>query len=244
MRFTALSALAASALIVACTAGSQPSPTPAADFTLQVLPVEEPVEARVAIPGERVAFLVTVSDEGSGAGPVTISATAEGASVADIRNPQLEPGTVGEVWVVPEASSVDATATVEVTATRGDVEHAERRTIAIMPMADERAADAQPHFERWVAWLADNQPELGITRDTEWQPTFVSTFLVVSHYAYWSPEWEMVVSWHNMIPPDDWSEIYLRRRDTETAPSLAFRQDSMAGATEPHSVEPPAEVLR
>jgi hypothetical protein len=63
-----------------------------------------------------------------------------------------------------------------------------------MPMVDERAKDARPYFDMWVAWLAANHPELGITKDTKWEPTFVSIFLVVSHYAYYSDEWEMKVS--------------------------------------------------
>jgi hypothetical protein len=258
MRTRFLPLLAALVLLSACTSGGPTSttpapgtptpapgtPTPAGEFSLLVVPPEEPVEARVAIPGERICFLVVIEEQDGGGGPVTVTASASGASVIDVRSASLEPGTVGEVWVVPDASSVETTATVDITANRGGVDRTEHRSISIMPMADERAADAQPYFERWVAWLAANQPQLGITLDTVWQPTFVSTFLVVSHYAYWSAEWEMVVAWHNMIPPSDWSEIYLRHRDTEAQPSLAFRIDSVAGNTEPQPVGPPAEVMR
>jgi hypothetical protein len=222
---------------------ASPASSPAAvDFSLQVLPVEEPVEARVAIPGEKVCFLVTVA--GESAEPVSIEAVANGASVVDVRSASLGPGVVGEVWVVPDASAVETTATVDITAARAGVERTEHRSIAIMPMEDERAADARPHFDRWVRWLSENRPELGITESTTWEPIFVSTFLVVSHYAYWSEDWEMVVAWHNMIAPHDWSEIYLRRRGVDSAPGLAFRIDSVSGESEPHAVEPPADVMR
>jgi hypothetical protein len=77
----------------------------------------------------------------------------------------------------------------------------------------------------WIEWLAAAHPELGITADTEWKPVFVSTLLVVSHYSYWSEDWEVTVAWHNMIPPDDWTEVHLRRRGVDTAPSLAWRRD-------------------
>lgn len=225
------------------TAGPTPTASAApAEFNLAVLPVEEPVEARVAIPGEKVCFLVTV--EGESAESVSIEASAEGASVVDIRPASLLPGVVGEVWVVPDAASVEATAEVDITAVRAGVERTEHRSIAIMPMEDERAAHARPYFERWIRWLSENRPELGITASTTWEPVFVSIFLVVSHYAYWSEDWEMVVAWHVMIPPDDWSDIYLRRRGVDKAPSLAFRTDSVANESEPHAVDPPAEVLR
>jgi hypothetical protein len=118
------------------------------------------------------------------------------------------------------------------------------RSLPIFPMADERAQDAQPYFERWVAWLASAHPELGITPATDWEPVFVSTLLVVSHYSYYSDEWELSVAWHNMIAPHDWSEIYLRRRGSESAPSLAFKIDSWSANTAPYAVTPPPELVR
>jgi hypothetical protein len=111
-------------------------------------------------------------------------------------------------------------------------------------MADERAADARPYFDRWLAWLIAERTELGITEATSWTPEFVSTLLVVSHYAYWSDEWEATILWHNMIPPYDWTEIQLRHRWTEAVPTLAFRVDSVSGDKAPHEVEPPEVVVR
>jgi hypothetical protein len=47
-----------------------------------------------------------------------------------------------------------------------------------------------------------------------------------------------------MIPPDDWSEVHLRRRGVDVAPSIAYRQDSVSGGTEPREVAPPEVVVR
>lgn len=211
VRISALAAVAVIALAAWTTGQTAPtvsaspappltlSPTPSsvatvdADFTLTVLPAEEPVGARVAIPGEKVNFLVTVAQGGANSDPVQISATAKGATVTTIRSAQLRPGSVAEVWLVPDASITDTVVNVTITATRGSVTQTADRTIQIMPMVDERANDARPYFDMWVAWLAANHPELGITKDTKWEPTFVSIFLVVSHYAYYSDEWEMKV---------------------------------------------------
>ena len=82
--------------------------------------------------------------------------------------------------------------------------------------------------------LPSAHPELGITAQTKWEPVFVSTLLVVSHYSYYSPDWELAIAWHNMIAPYDWTDMYLRHRGTETAPSIAFRIDSVSGGTAPH----------
>ncbi|HLO35746.1 MAG TPA: hypothetical protein VK194_06680 [Candidatus Deferrimicrobium sp.] len=246
-------------LIAACVGtGSSPtpptaSPAPSApasasaapgDFTLTVLPPEEPPEAREAIPGEKVSFLVRVDDAVADAAPAVITATAKGAKVIDIAWPPVRPGVVGEVWVVPDPSTVDAVAHVTITAERSGVTKTADRSILVRPMIDERAADARPYFERWRTWLVANHPELGITDGTTWDPVFVSTFLVVSHYAYFSDAWEMTISWHVMIAPNDWSEVWLRHRGDEAAPSLAFRIDSVSGGSAPHRVAPPEAILR
>lgn len=256
MRAIPFAGLAAALLLAACAAGGpspspSPSPTPSAspspavaDFTIEVTPPEEPPEVRAAIPGQHVCFLVVVKDESSSPTPVAIAATAEGAEVGTIEPVELTPGVVGEVWVVPASATTETTASVTITATRGSASVSATRSIPIFPMADERGADAQPHFERWIAWLASAHPELGITADTEWDPEFVSTLLVVSHYAYFSDEWEMTIAWHVMIAPDDWSEVHLRKRGVDVRPSLAFKVDSVTNATEPYAVEPPEVVVR
>lgn len=242
--------LACVVVLAACTAaGTSPSPSPlpspsaGADFTIDVVPPEDPPEVRAAIPGQKVCFLVVLNTADT-TSPVTISATATKATVTAIEPVELKAGVVGEVWVVPDASTTEATASVTISATRAGVTKTVERSLPIFPMEGERAADAQPYFEHWVAWLAAEHPELGITANTVWEPEFVSTLLVVSHYAYWSEDWELTIAWHVMMPPDDWSEIYLRHRGTESAPSLAFRIDSFSGATEPHTVTPPEVVVR
>lgn len=221
-----------------------PTPTPAAGFELHVLPPEEPAASRVAIPGSGYCFLVVVDDASDSPGAVTIEAFATGARVAEIRPARLEPGAVGEVWVVADATAEETTGSVAISATRGDVTRTETRSLPVFPMADERAADARPYFDRWVRWLAAEHPELGIAASADWTPVFVSTLLVVSHYSYWSEDWEMTVAWHNMIAPYDWTEVHLRRRGVDAAPSLAFKVDSVAGDTVPHEIEPPEVVVR
>jgi hypothetical protein len=225
-----------------------PSPTavpspPDAGFALDVLPPEEPAASRVAIPGSGYCFLVVVEDGAPSPAAVTIEATATGATVTEIRPAQLVPGVVGEVWVVADPSTVETTGSVTITGTRGDVTRTETRSLPIFPMEDARP-EARTYFDRWVAWLESEHPELGIDAATDWRPVFVSTLLVVSHYSYWSEDWEVTVAWHNMIPPYDWTEVHLRRRWVDTAPSLAFKVDSVSGDAAPYAIAPPEVVVR
>jgi hypothetical protein len=255
-----LLALVTTLIVAGCSTASTPSPapsptptttpsaaptaSPAAAFAVDVLPPEAPAEVRMAIPGSRYCFLVVVTDDAPTPTPVTIEAAATKARVVEIRPAKLTPGTVGEVWVVADQTTVETTGSVTITATRDGVTKTVTRSLPVFPMVDERAKDARPYFERWVAWLAAEHPELGISAGGTWEPVFASTLLVVSHYAYWSEDWEMTVAWHNMIAPYDWTEVHLRRRGVDAAPSLAFRIDSVSGATAPHEVEPPEVVVR
>jgi hypothetical protein len=228
---------------------ASPTPAPTGLMVVTLLPAEDPVEARPAIPGERVCFLVQVDDRSLDDGDITFAATGDGLAVDSVPSTAPSPGEVGEVWVTidPAVGTEETVATLELTVSHGGadpVDWVEQRSILVYPQEDSRAEIAQQYFDFWVAWLAAEHPELGITESTAWDSTYVSALLIVSKYAYWSDEWEMVVAWHEMIPPSDFTEVYLRRRDSETAYSLSFRQESFSGNTPPHQVNPTEQLIR
>lgn len=243
-----LASLAAALMLAACGGGGGSSQSPSnRAFTVDVSPPEAPVQLRAAIPGQKTSFLVTFSDQAVGGGPATVSAAASGAKVDRIVPADLKPGEVGEVWVITDPTiTADTTVSVTITVSRGGVTQKVDRSILVYPMSSEgRARDAQAHFDFWFAWLVANHPELSIKADTAWEPLFVSTLLVVSHMSYYSADWEMGLAWHAAtVPPNDWSEIYLRRRGVEAKPSLAFKLDSFSLETPPYSVPSPEVVVR
>lgn len=225
-----------------------PTPAPTDLMTVTVLPAEVPPEARPAIPGERVCFLIQVDDRSTEDGEITFAATGDGVTIDRVPTAVPEPGGVAELWVTigPHEGTSEKIATVEVTVTHGGadpVDWVETRSIIVYPETDSREGIAQQYFDFWIDWLASERPELGIDETTEWDSTFVSMLLIVSKYAYWSEEWEMVVAWHEMVPPDDFTEVYLRRRDSEAAYSLAFRQDSFSESSEVHEITP-SDLIR
>lgn len=63
--------------------------------------------------------------------------------------------------------------------------------------------------------------------------------LVVSHYLFFSEEWEMGLQWHIMIAPYDWARIYLRPR-AEVQPTHAFEITSVSDTqAAPQEIEVP-----
>lgn len=216
-------------------------PTP---FSMQVIP--EQIKGDT-IPGQRFVFLVTISDEGEGFGKgkaVSISANVVGSAVT-IYPQAITPVQVVEVTVVPDATSAGENLTVTIRGERDGLEQTKSITFSVFEGEDTIGPYAVALRDKFVTWLATNHPELGITNETEWTGTIVSpVWLVVSHYLFFSDEWEMHVSWHIMIAPYDWARIDLRHRITEVSPSRAFEISSVSENVEPQEIEPPETVWR
>jgi len=202
----------------------------------------------MAIPGQRCILPVAVTDEqgwligkaGLG-GNVEVSAQAsEGKAAVTVQPRQVTPGQVAEVIVVPTEASVDEIFTVTITGKRYGLTRTETITIEVIPGEDSIGSYAAEMRDLFIPWLAANHPELGITTETEWTGTIVNPrILVVMHYIFYSDDWEIYLTWHVMIPPHDWTRIYLRHRFTELRPSYAFEISSVQGQQEPNSIEVP-----
>ena len=109
------------------------------------------------------------------------------------------------------------------------------------------AAAAAQMRDLFIPYVSEHWRQLGITADTEWVGTIVKPrYLVVTHYLFFSDQWELGVMWHNTIPPYNWAEVYLRRRFLCDHPQYAFRISSVTAdpPEEPHVVPPPEPVDR
>jgi len=213
-----------------------------AAFDINVIPEQLKGDS---IAGQHCVFLVTITDEGQeGQVPLRISAKAPGANVVIYQEDIFE-GQVAEVVVIPSQTSIGRTIKVNIAGNRGSATVKKSVSFAVVEGEDDRQEYAEMLLDRFVSWLATNHPELGITADTAWNGTMVSpVWLVVSHYLFFSEEWEAHVEWHIMIPPDDWATIDLRHRFDELEPSYAFKIASVNATSEPIPIEPPETVWR
>jgi hypothetical protein len=198
-----------------------------------------------SIAGQHCVFLVTITDEGQVEQLlVHISAKAPGAQVVIYQQDIVE-GQVAEVVVIPTQKSIGKTIKVTITGSQGSLTDKKIVSFEVAEGEDDRQEYAGELLDRFVSWLATNHPELGITEDTSWNGTMVSpVWLVVSHYLFFSEEWEVHISWHIMIPPYDWARIDLRHRFDELAPSYAFEISSVNATSEPVPIEVPETVWR
>lgn len=210
-------------------------------FSIRVTPEELKGDA---IAGQHCVFLVTFTEEEEGDQPVHISATAPGAEVVICFEDILE-GEVAEVVVMPAEASIGKAVQVTITGSRGIRTDKKVVSFNVVEGEDDRQEYAKELLDRFVSWLVTNHPELGIHEGTAWDATMVSpVWLVVSHYLFFSEEWEVHLSWHVMVPPHDWAKIDLRHRLTELQPSYAFEISSVNATSDPVPIEPPETVWR
>jgi len=215
-------------------------PTP--EFHINVIPEQLKGDS---IAGQHCVFLVTITDEGQECElPVRISAQVPGVEVVIYQQDIVE-GQVAEVVVIPAQASTGKTIKVTIMGTRGGSTAKKVVSFDVVEGEDDRQEYAEELLNRFLSWLATNHPELGITDDTAWNGTMVSpVWLVVSHYLFFSEEWEAHIEWHIMMPPSDWARIDLRYRFDELEPSYAFEIPSVNATSEPVPIEPPETVWR
>lgn len=183
--------------------------------------------------------------------PAQLEASVTGDAAVDVSATELAAGDVGEVTVTaqPVAEPNEEEITLTITASRDGLTQTATRTIIVVPGEDDREATGREILAYFLEWLAEEHPEMGLDTSTEFDGTLVAPrLLVVSHYMFEGAEYELGLSWHIMVAPDDWAELYLRPQD-EFAPTQAFRLSSWStaldgGAIEFTEVEPPAEVVR
>jgi hypothetical protein len=200
---------------------------------------------KYSIAGQHFVFLVTITYEGQeGQLPVRISAKAPGAQVVIYQQDIVE-GQIAEVVVIPTQKSIGKTIKVTITGSQGSLIDKKVVSFKVVEGEDDRQEYAGELLDTFVSWLATNHPELGITENTSWNGTMVSpVWLVVSHYLFFSEEWEVHISWHIMVPPYDWAKIDLRHRFDELAPSYAFEISSVDASSELVPTEVPETVWR
>jgi hypothetical protein len=198
-----------------------------------------------AFPGQHCLLLVAVRPaDAAWRGSVEVTATAPGA-VVRVQPERLAPGVVGEITVVPKATTAERSITVTVRATRGAIVAEAKRTIEIYPEQDLARPWARQILGRFLPWLEARYPELGLGPDSRFFGTVTRPhWLIVMHYLFLNRDWEIGVQWHVMIEPYDWARIYLRPRWTSLRPTFAAEITSVQRGDRPHAIAPTMQPFR
>lgn len=200
-------------------------------------------ETLYSIPNQKCILLISINESNFQTAtlkPVSISATSPDCQIT-ITPQAITPGQVAELIVTPQENNVGTNITVTIQGERDGIKQTKMVMFEIIA-AEEREETLGPTAiqlrDKFTQWLSTAHPELGIKNTTTWTGTVVNPMvLVVMHYLFLSEDWEMYLTWHVMIPPYDWSRIYLRHRYNATAPSFAFEIPSLQGQTQPIPID-------
>lgn len=227
-------------LVVACAGEVEDPSTTQAEVLFELL--VEPTQYLPVIPGQ--LFVVLASATG-GEGPVVVTSSVSGEAAVEPGRVELQPGAIAEFTVIARPESVGDTITLDLRAERGSTREARSMTIEVVDWSDDIRQLAAELRDRFVAYLEDEHPELGISRDTAWTPTITKPqILVVMHYLFFSEEWEMGLTWHVTVPEHAWSRMYLRSRD-EMLPTFGLEIPSYLDPdAAPVPWTPPDEIDR
>ncbi len=200
-----------------------------------------------SIAGQKCVLLLTITDEGDGFDRgqyISVTARADGQVLACTPNPFL-PKQAAEILYALDLAAVGKDVVVQILAERNGYKQEQRATIHVIAGSDQLAQTATGIRDRFIPWLAQNHPALNINTATVWDGTIVTpNILIVANYLFFSEEWEMGLTYHVMIPPNDWARIYLRRRYEDSKPTLGFEINSLTATEPPHVWTPPGKVMR
>ena len=133
---------------------------------------------------------------------------------------------IAEVLLAPKADAVPGRYTVTVISTHAGAERRLRLLVNVMEWTGPEAAEALAQREKFRDWCVQQRPELAEAFSAP--RALYNTYpeiLIVEHRTFLTGDYEVRVCNHVMVPPDDWSMIRLRKRDS-AEPVFAARRES------------------
>jgi hypothetical protein len=167
--------------------------------------------------GSIALWVVNVNVDPAGAHPVTVRAQSVDGVPCEVVPPQLDRSGVIEVIARPgptaprRAVDVVVSANVEETPIAGQAQLV--LPLQVLSYRDQLGPEARRRFALFTAYLAAQHPEFGLDQNTTWDGWVPApNILVVMWYSFLSADYEALIRWHVMIPPYDWTEVFLRQR--------------------------------
>jgi hypothetical protein len=180
-------------------------------------------------PGGGGIFTVYIEPEADFAGTVRLSLLGEQGAICTLNRKVLDRTCrVAELRLSPDAGMPVENFTIQVKA-----EHAYSSKVLPLNVTMYDWSHGDPDQElvlldRYLDWVRANHPELGaIPMESHRRYLTYPEHLIVEHWTFLTPTWELRLCRHVMIPPHDWSMVLLRRFGS-LEPVLAARLDNSA----------------
>ena len=150
-----------------------------------------------------------------------------------------------EVFLSPYVSHLDNLIEIEATVSSGEITKKDYAIIQVINWTIEISPEIEAMRDEFINYLSINHTNFKINESTVWEwlgnPPQI---LVVEHYLFKSPYWEMELRRHATIAPHDWVKVYLRPRSS-LFPNWSATINSWSSGN--HTIieeDPPDEIFR
>ncbi|MBN1697928.1 MAG: dockerin type I repeat-containing protein [Spirochaetales bacterium] len=205
----------------------EPGPTPAdTSFSLRAK-----YTSIRSYPGGGGIFIIALEPETNFTGDVTVSFRAEDTLHASLdRNTLDRENRVAELTISPSLSTRIGEYAIDVQAADSVMTKNTGLSVDVMSWETGDPADALVKLLNFQQWLDENAPGLNLNLDMKW--TYYKTYpetLIVEHWTFLDNTWEIRLCFHVMIPPDDWSRLWVRKRGDMEATLALYRETEDTG---------------
>lgn len=181
-------------------------------------------------PGGGGIFTVFIEPDADFAGTVRLSLEGKQAAICSFNRKVLDRKCrVAEIRLSPDGGVPVENFTIQV---KGEHAYSARILPLNVTMYDWSHGDPDQELvllDRYLDWVRTQHPELGaISMDSYRRYLTYPQHLIVEHWTFLTPAWELRLCRHVMIPPYDWSMVLLRPFGS-LAPVLAARLDNSSG---------------
>ncbi len=180
-----------------------------------------PPEGIQSYPGGIALWVLQVTVPPEELRPVSLSASSAAGVACEVVPATLNGSGIVEVVARPDATVRGRTVNVVVRAEpegAADAASTDGTARLALPLqvlryTDQLGDTANQKLQPFISYLAANHPEFGIDDQTAWEGwVSAPNILVVMWYSFLSSDWEVLIQWHVMIPPYDWTHVFLRPR--------------------------------
>lgn len=182
-------------------------------------------------PGGGGIFLVSIEPNSAFTGKVFLNIIAPYSLNAELNKDVLDMGSpVAEIRVSPSENISSGKYNIGVAAVHVVglyVQNVERIKLEVEVFDWESTVSRNLSQKRdlFIEWLETEHPEFGIFPKQKYDAyNTYPELIIVEHGTFLSSEWEIRVCDHVMIPPDDWSMIWIRKRGALDALFAAKRE--------------------
>lgn len=183
-------------------------------------------------PGGSGLFILTIDYPENLSGNISFQLNCDPLLNASLTNTDINSNdSVFELLIEPYTTIQVKDYSIRIISSIGNYRDTAELTVSILDWSSSGLNDlVSAKLNAFDEWLCNNFPEFNFDNQSNWE--IYATYpeiLIVEHYTLLNDNYEFRICNHAMIPPYDWSMVWIRKRN-ELEAFFAARQDSTNGS--------------